>query len=126
VIIKNGELGNYQNIFLDFRSLPPNGVENYFTNDLVSTQPDNEGLQKFMEYLLKNYIHPDTNFPPKLWSAFKPRTIRIINAFSSIHSYFNSMFYSAHLNIVQFIHIYKNVRIDIYIKMRNPEVLPSE
>lgn len=90
---------------------------------MVSIQPDNERLQKFTEYLLKNYIHPDAKFPPKLWSVFKPSilTIRITNAFTSIHSYLNAMFYSAHPKVYQFIHVLKNIKINVYIKMKNPE-----
>lgn len=31
------------------------------------------------------------------------------------------MFYSAHPNIFQFIHVLKNIQIDVYIKTRSPE-----
>jgi hypothetical protein len=39
----------------------------------------------------------------------------------SVHSHFNSMFYFAHPNIFQFIHVSKNIQIDVYIKTRSPE-----
>lgn len=48
-----------ENIFFNFTlTLSLNKVENCFTNDLVSIQPDDERLQKFTEHLLKGYIHP--------------------------------------------------------------------
>jgi len=92
-------------MFLD--SLQPNEVKNCFINDLVSIQPDNERLQKFTEYLLKNYIQPNAKFPPKLWSAFKPSTYNKNYKRIHIHLFiiFNAMFYSAHTNIYIYTHI---------------------
>jgi len=49
--------------------------------------------------------------------------MRTKNSCESFHSYFNSMFYTAHPNIYQFLEILKNVQIDTYIKMRSVEVM---
>ncbi|KAF0748606.1 Uncharacterized protein FWK35_00023566 [Aphis craccivora] len=88
---KNTTLGKYLKKFFGLPFLPPNEVENCFTNDLLSIQPDDERLQIFTEYLFNNYIHPDAKFPPRLWSEFKPSTIRTTNACESFHSHFNSI-----------------------------------
>ncbi|KAE9530452.1 hypothetical protein AGLY_010914 [Aphis glycines] len=64
-----------------------------------------------------------SKFPPKIWSEFYASSMRTTNSCESFRSHFNSMFYTAHPNIYQFLEILKNVQIYTYIKMRSLEVM---
>jgi len=100
-------------------------VEDYFTDDIVSILPEDEKVQQISEYILNTYIKPDCDLPPSVWAMYSCSIIRTTNSCEAFHSKFNSMVYSAHPNIFQFIDVLKNVQKKTYIKKRNIHVIKN-
>jgi len=119
----DSELSKYLKYFFGLPFLHPEEVENCFIEDIMSIQPNDSKIREFTDYVFDNYINEESRFPPKIWSEFNASTMRTTNSCESFHSHFNSMFYTAHPNIYQFLEILKNVQIDTYIKMRSVEVM---
>ncbi|KAJ4430417.1 hypothetical protein ANN_22633 [Periplaneta americana] len=49
--------------------LPPNEVGDAFVEDLVSNQPVNESITGFADYLVSNFIKPDSLFSTEIWTS---------------------------------------------------------
>ncbi len=73
-------------------------------DDIVSILPENEKVQQFSDYILKTYIKPDCDYPPSVWAMYSCSIIRTTNSCEAFHSKFNSLFYSAHPNILHVLH----------------------
>lgn len=99
--------------------LKPSEVEDSFIFELMSYKPNNELLDKYADYLLDNYIAPNSDFPPNIWADENPTIIRTTNACESFHSRFNSSFYSCHPSIFIFIEKLKEFQIDAYLKIKS-------
>uniref|UniRef100_A0A8D8VV18 FLYWCH-type domain-containing protein n=1 Tax=Cacopsylla melanoneura TaxID=428564 RepID=A0A8D8VV18_9HEMI len=54
--------------------LPPTEVEDFFTDDLIPIMPNNDKIEKFCDYVLENYILPDSKFPPEMWAEYTATT----------------------------------------------------
>lgn len=99
--------------------LDPSEVEDCFIFDLMSYKPDHKLIDKYADYLLENYIAPESHFPPNIWAYENPSIKRTTNACESFHSHFNSSFYSSHPSIFIFIEKLKDCQIDAYLKIKN-------
>nr|CAI5851702.1 unnamed protein product [Callosobruchus analis] len=99
--------------------LDPSEVEDCFIFDLMSYKPDHKLIDKYADYLLENYIAPESHFPPNIWAYENPSIKRTTNACESFHSQFNSSFYSTHPSIFIFIEKLKDCQIDAYLKIKN-------
>nr|CAI5840604.1 unnamed protein product [Callosobruchus analis] len=99
--------------------LDPSEVEDCFIFDLMSHKPDHKLIDKYADYLLENYIAPESHFPPNIWAYENPSIKRTTNTCESFHSHFNSSFYSSHPSIFIFIEKLKDCQIDAYLKIKN-------
>nr|CAI5823795.1 unnamed protein product [Callosobruchus analis] len=101
--------------------LDPSEVEDCFIFDLMSYKPGHKLIDKYADYLLENYIAPESHFPPntRIWAYENPSIKRTTNTCESFHSHFNSSFYSSHPSIFIFIEKLKDCQIDAYLKIKN-------
>jgi len=87
-------------LFFGLSFLPANEVADAFTDDIMPDAPASDTAMKFADYVLKNYIAVDSNFPPTLWAHppdfLMPHTN---NGAESYHSHLNAEFYAKHPNI---------------------------
>uniref|UniRef100_A0A8D8QSY9 Uncharacterized protein n=2 Tax=Cacopsylla melanoneura TaxID=428564 RepID=A0A8D8QSY9_9HEMI len=74
-------------------------------NDLIPIMPNNDKIEKFCDYVLENYILPDSKFPPEMWAEYTATTTRTTNACESFHSRLNSLIPAPHPNIFKMIDI---------------------
>ncbi|KAL4126056.1 hypothetical protein QTP88_010287 [Uroleucon formosanum] len=64
---KSSEIGTWLKCFFGLSYLPPNEISDGFT-DLLSIAPTNM-FTEFTDYILENYILPDSDFPPVMWAS---------------------------------------------------------
>jgi len=115
----NSEIGRFLKYIFGLPFLTPDEVGDFFASDLMGIKPVDEKIDLFLDYLVDNYISPESTFPPRIWADFSHSTLRTTNNCESFHSKFNGMFYHAHPNIYQFIEALKYVQQDSYIKLRS-------
>lgn len=113
----NSESGKYLQYIFGLPFLDPSAVGDCFAFDFGEIQPQNKKICDFADYMVNMYISEDAQFPPHMWAECSSSLHRTTNACESFHSKFNSLFYSPHPNIYQFIEVLKNVQIDTYIKI---------
>nr|CAI5855532.1 unnamed protein product [Callosobruchus analis] len=94
-------------------------VEDCFIFDLMSYKPDHKLIDKYADYLLENYMAPESHFPPNIWAYENPSIKRTTNTCESFHSHFNFSFYSSYPSIFIFIEKLKDCQIDAYLKIKN-------
>jgi len=100
--------------------LSPDEVENAFVFDLMSCDVSNNSeVLKFATYLMDNHVTNYSLFPPRAWAESSNSMLRTTNSCEAFHSKFNSMVYSSHPKIFQFIEVIKNLQCDVYIKIRS-------
>lgn len=116
------EVGKFLKLFFGLSFLKPEDVHKCFAEDLMAIKPNNQQLHDFCNYFERNYVLPNSKFPPSLWAEFSNSLQRTTNSCESFHSKLNSMFYSAYPNIFQFVEILKNVQTDVYVKIRSSNV----
>jgi len=71
----------------------------------MSIKPDDEKLNQIMNYLVENYIDPQSDFTPHTWAEMISSSERTTDACESFHSKFNSCFYRPHPDIYSFLEI---------------------
>ena len=76
-------------------------------------------MDKFFDYLLNNYVTPESRFPPEIWADRSFDGPRTTNCCESFHSKFNAEFTAAHPNIFAFIEGLKKTQAITYIKLRS-------
>ncbi|KAE9525596.1 hypothetical protein AGLY_014123 [Aphis glycines] len=96
-----------------------------YTDDFMSTIPENHVVQEFSDYLVDNYISDEGLFPPHIWASDTISSQRITNACESFHAKFNKSFSLPHPNIFVFIGVLTQLQIDTYILMQNIDTRPS-
>ncbi|KAL4135073.1 hypothetical protein QTP88_006730 [Uroleucon formosanum] len=95
-----------------------------YTDDFMSTIPENHAVHEFSDYLVDNYIS-DGLFPPHIWASDTISSQRTTNACESFHAKFNKSFSSPHPNIFVFIDVLTQLQIYTYILMQNTDTIPS-
>lgn len=121
---QSSEISKFLKYVFGLPFLNPDEVENAFVFDLMSCDVSNNfEVLKFATYLMDNYVMNYALFPPRLWAESSNSMLRTTNSCEAFHSKFNSMFYSSHPNIFQFIEVIKNVQCDVYIKIRSTGLL---
>jgi hypothetical protein len=113
----NNDVGNFLKLFFGLPFLAPDEVEDSFIDDLMAIAPDDERVGKFTDYVLQNYIAPDSDFPPYVWAEYSASIARTTNSCESFHSHFNSSFYAAHPNIFIFTDTLLRVQCETYAKI---------
>jgi hypothetical protein len=96
-----------------------------YTDDFMSTIPENHTVKKFNDYLVDSYISDEGLFPSHIWVSDKISSQRSTNACESFHAKFNKSFSSPHPNIFVFIAVLTQLQIDTYILMQNTGIKPS-
>ncbi len=96
--------------------LPENEVSDTFVELFSITSAE---VTIFSDYILENYITPDSRFPPSLWThspcVRDPATTNEAEAF---HRHCKQQFTSPHPNIHLLSHILREQQTDAYIKMQ--------
>ena len=64
--------------------------------------PNDKRVEQSCDYLLENYIHADSTFPPPVWTECTASSLRTIKACELFHAHFNAVFYSADHKILSF------------------------
>ncbi|XP_034939087.1 uncharacterized protein [Chelonus insularis] len=111
----NNDLSNFLKIFIGLPLLPVQEVSDCFTDDIMSILPDDKRVVGFCDYVLENYIEPNSPFPPEIWAQHSETTRRTTNNCESFHSKLNAMFNSANPNLFQFLEALKSIQTDIFI-----------
>jgi len=96
--------------------LEPDGVKDTFIKDLLVHGPT---LEKFQEYLLKNYVDDGARYPKLIWASRTASLKHTTNACESLHSRFNYSFYRIHPDIFSFTGKLIEFRTDTYIGIQN-------
>uniref|UniRef100_A0A2S2NE88 MULE transposase domain-containing protein n=1 Tax=Schizaphis graminum TaxID=13262 RepID=A0A2S2NE88_SCHGA len=112
----NSELGIWLKKFFALGFLPANLVENAFLY-LIENAPTSNF--RFSDYLLKNYIETDAQFPPTLWADKPSEEARTTNGPESFHMHYNSQFYTSHPSTFQVINILLGIQTETYLKINS-------
>lgn len=116
----DSEIGRWLKHFFGLTFLSPEEVGDSFIEDFMSDKPTgDERVDRFVDYLVDNYIEEDSKFPPKIWAECTGSIFRTTNACESFHSKFSRACSSPHPNINVFIETLKNIQIDSYIQMNS-------
>jgi len=115
--LKNEE-SSFLRTFFCLPFLSPVEIEDCFTDDLMAVVP-NVNILPFMDYLLENYITPNSKYPPSMWSAFSSNDARTTNACESFHSKLNGMLYHPHPHIFLLLDSLLEIQDQVYIKMNS-------
>jgi hypothetical protein len=87
-----------------------------FAVELMADIPDDQRCLKFADYVVENYISPESTFPPPMWSAQPSAEVkRTTNGAESFHAHFNEQFYSAHPCIFVFLDNLLKIQTTTYI-----------
>lgn len=116
---KESEIGRWLKYTFGLPFMNPADVGDCFAYDFAEIQPKDEGVAKYADYLVDNYIVEDATFPPELWAECSDSIERTTNACESFHSRFNSNFYTTHPNIFAFVEALNHFQTDTYIKLQS-------
>ena len=75
--------------------------------------PQNEKLEKYVDYLVDTYISEDAKFPPILWVSDTIDGEKTVNVCESFHAKFNANFSAPSPNIDAFIEEIKQTQFDV-------------
>jgi len=116
---KNSEIGRFLKYIFGLPFLTPHEVGDFFESEMMRINPVDRKVDLFLDYLVDNYISPESTFPPRIWTEYSHSTFHTTNNCESFHSKFNGIFYHSHPNIYQFIEALKYIQQDSYIKLRS-------
>jgi len=111
---KNSNIGNWLKSFFGLPYLPPEEVEDAFTQ-LISDCPTSDF--SFSDYVLETYILPDSKFNPMLWAGDPKDEPRTTNGAEAFHRHFNQQFYSPHPHIHQVIDVILKIQTESDLKI---------
>jgi len=96
---KDSEVSQFLKKIFGLLLLPSAEVCDCFSLEFLSSLPNDKRVEQFCSHLLENFIDADSSFPPPVWSECTASSLRTIKACELFHAHFNTLFYSAHLNI---------------------------
>lgn len=114
---KSSEVGTWLKCFFGLSYLPPNEISDGFT-DLLSIAPTNM-FTEFTDYILENYILPDSAFPPVMWASAPSNNPKTTNGVESFHRHYNSQFYSPHPNMYLVIDTVLQIQTESELKLNS-------
>jgi hypothetical protein len=86
---------------------------------LLISKSEDPRCTSFADYILENYIVPDSRFPPTLWSSLPSLNAkRTTNGAESFHAHYNEQFYAAHPTIFIFLDVLSKIQTTTYVKVR--------
>ena len=96
----------------------------FVAEEIFKKVPDteNEGLIKFLDYVVMTYVTPTAKFLPKIWASNEIAANRTTNAAESFHRHFSDGFYSSHPNIFDFFERLIDEQTKTYSKIRAASV----
>lgn len=125
---ESSDVSKWLKAFFGLPALHSEEVEDAFHFTLMAEAPeiaDGDPLDKFLTYLLKEYIQPTSSFPPSIWAS-QETTLRTNNACESFHRHFSSNFTSPHPNIFVFHdHLSEEINNGIAMKLRSTSLQPT-
>ena len=117
------DISSWLTQFFGLAYLDPSEVGDCIDEELVADIPDDQRCLKFADYVVENYISPDSTFQLPMWSAQpSAEAKRTTNGAESFHAHFNEQFYSAHPCIFVFLDNLLKIQTTTYIKVRCLEI----
>ena len=95
-------VGEWLKIIFGLPSLPVEEVLSFFTDVILVTEPDDEKVHLFTQYLLSMYLDTSSTFPPHMWSGMD-ESVTTTNACESFHRQLQDVFSSHHPTIWNFV-----------------------
>ncbi|PSN45923.1 hypothetical protein C0J52_23572 [Blattella germanica] len=86
----DSDIGGFLKYFFGLPFLPQD-VDDCFTEYLMGIQPQHEGVQKFTDYVLEEYIKSHATFPPELWAEFEATAEKTTNSCCGRGKQFSSL-----------------------------------
>ena len=113
------DIGKWLHWVFGLSMLSHEEVGDAYVEDLEPTQPSSPKVDRFVDYLIENYIDNSSTFPPEMWASASLSSERTTNACESFHAKFRKHFNHSHPNIYAFIEAIQNVQTDAYIAIRS-------
>ena len=89
-------------------------------NDFEKLAPKDVKLSKFIEYLKKTYIFPNSMYPPSMWANMTNTTLQSTNnGCESFHRHLGEFIESSHPNIFKFVETLAKAHIFDKVKARS-------
>lgn len=98
--------------------LDENHAVECFVEDFMSIIPDDDRINRFMDYLTENFVDSQSDYPPHMWTDMSGNSEIISNACESFRAKLNSLFYKPRTDILSFLKILKKIQIDTKISIR--------
>ena len=83
-------IGKWLKSFFGLAFLDPSDVEDCFGDDIMRVLPEDPRCTSFADYILENYIVPDSRFPPTLWSSLPSLNAQLMEQSRSMHTITNN------------------------------------
>lgn len=99
--------------------LDERGATECFVEDFMSSKPDHEKVNRFMDYLTENYMDAQSDFPPHTWTHMSGDGEIIATACESFRAKLSSLFHSTpRPDIFSFLKILKKIQVDTKISIQ--------
>lgn len=119
---KSSSIGQWLKLTFALSYLEPQEVGECFVEDLMSSKPLDDRVDKYVDYLVDNYIDDENaKFPPHIWANMEPENtiFKTTNACESYHAKFGGLFYNQHPSIYIFVEAVKQVQLETYVKIQS-------
>ena len=111
-------IGKWLKSFFGLAFQDPSDVEDCFGDDIMRVLPEDPRCTSFADYILENYIVPDSRFLPTLWSSLPSLNAkRTTNGAESLHTHYNEQFYAPHPTIFIFLDVLSKIQTTTYVKV---------
>ena len=122
---KNGSIALFLKTIFGLPCLPVDEVSEFFKEELKKCAP--KELAKFMKYLEKNYMMPNSKFPPQVWAGVGHTRLKsTTNGCENFHRHLGSFFDQYHPDIYTFLENLRQLNMVSEIKSRSQKTLPPE
>ncbi|KAL4135452.1 hypothetical protein QTP88_007061 [Uroleucon formosanum] len=112
----NTEIGLWLKYFFGLAFLPPEQFDDGFVELISIALTDNH---TFTDYILKNYINKESQFPPNIWSETPINNTRTTNGPKAFHKHFNVQFYHPHPNIHHVVDVLTYIQVETALKINS-------
>ena len=113
------DIGQWLKLSFGLHFIDPNEVEDCFVEEVMTNAPQDDRCTRFADYLVDNYISPNSRYPPVLWAEITSHNKRTNNAAESFHAHFNEQFYTSHPSIYVYLDVLVKLQSTNYIKIRS-------
>ena len=115
------ETGKWLKLFFGLPQLPPNEVEDAFSEKIMTDASCDPDVENFTDYVLDTYIKPDARFPPRMWARMPddPQIPTTTNGAEAFHRHFKNCFKTPHPNIYSLSKELLGLQEETYVKLRS-------